>query len=203
MRIEAGGAVAIVATGPSVAAARLEQLEGTVATIAVNDAWRLTPWAFALYACDRQWWEVHGDAVAAGFNGECWTQDAETARARGIRHIPGDLHKPGLSADPALIHCNAHSGAQAINLAVHWGARRLILVGFDMAPDGRREHYFGPHPRPLRNGSPYQVFLKKYPAIAKDLQAIGAEVWNASPRSALTLFPRVTLEDALCRALSS
>ena len=36
----------------------------TVATIAVNDAWRLTPWAFALYACDRQWWEVHGEVVA-------------------------------------------------------------------------------------------------------------------------------------------
>jgi len=41
--------------------------------LAINDAYRLAPWADWLYACDDRWWRFHHEAVAAGFQGECWT----------------------------------------------------------------------------------------------------------------------------------
>lgn len=197
MQIAAGGACAIVASGPSAAEAELEALDGRLPVLAVNDAWRLAPFAGALYACDRQWWTVHGDEVQRAFHGELWTQDEETAKRRGINRIGINLGAPGLSALPGVVHGNAHGGAQAINLAVLWGARRLILIGFDMGPVGGREHFFGAHPRPLRNLSPYEIFLRKYTAIAADLERIGARVWNASPKSRLTVFPRMSLQEAL------
>ena len=188
----------IVGTGPSAGTARLECSRGWPC-IAVNDAWRLIPWAQYLYACDRQWWNKHGATVRAEFLGECWTQDAGSAKAYGIRHVTG-VNFPGLSESRGTIHTNAHSGAQAVNLATLWGAKRLLLVGFDLQPVEGRRHYFGDHPPGLLNNSPYAVFVRRWVAIAADLKRMGVSVINCSPVSALRHFPHQLIEDALCAA---
>jgi hypothetical protein len=165
----------------------------------VNDAYRLIPEAEVLYACDARWWRAH-DGVP-GFRGERWTQDqagGDTCAARyGLNLIPS---RPGSipSADPAYLTTGKNSGFQAVNLAALMGARRIVLLGFDMglAPDGRR-HFFGDHPGDLNRASPYRAFIRAFEEAAPIYAARGIEILNASRRSALACFPRVNLEDVL------
>jgi hypothetical protein len=106
--------------------------------------------------------------------------------------------KPGLCLDPLAIHYGGNSGYQAINLAFNWGARRIILLGFDMgkAVDGR-SHYFGDHPAGLRRGGNFRNWIADFEQLAADLKAEGVEVVNCSRSTALRCFPRMDLQSAL------
>lgn len=187
--------VVLVASGPSAGEADLERCRGWP-TIVVNDAWRLAPWADVLYACDYEWWKFHHADVEAMFHGERWTQSGEAANAYGLKRILG---KPatGLSTDPAWVHYNLNSGGQAMNLAYHFGARRFVLVGYDMGPSGKRTHFFGDHPKGLRNDSLWPHFVRAFGVIADDCRRLGLEVVNTSPISRLRCFPQATLEQTL------
>lgn len=193
----AGPACVIVASGPSAGAAadRLASVPGS-ALIVVNDSWRLAPHAGVLYACDPEWIRHHAAAVAEGFKGERVTQSAIAAAKHGWGRVVG-RQLPGLSTKPGEIHFNDNSGAQAINLAVGRGFRCLVLVGFDMGHLGKREHWFGDHPNPLRNGSPYHKFVANMGRVGADLHALGVQAINTSPVNRLRMFPRMDLEDAL------
>lgn len=100
----------------------------------------------------------------------------------------------GLSRDPEVINEGANSGYQAINLAYHAGARRIVLLGFDMQRTGDRSHWFGDHPGRLNVPSPYEAFRRNFGPLAADLAAEGVEVINASRETALECFRRAALE---------
>ena len=52
------------------------------------------------------------------------------------------------------LRVNGNSGAGAINLAYHFGARRILLVGMDMKPGPNGEKHWHPdHPKPLVQAS--------------------------------------------------
>lgn len=188
---DAGRTVVLVASGESAGDANLELARGWP-VIVVNDAWRLAPWAAALYACDLAWWDLHHAAVAKGFTGQRWTQCEQAARKYGLNRIAGK-QAPGLSADPALIHFNYNGGAQAMNLALHAGARRFVLVGYDMGG----AHFFGQHPKPLKNNTPYSSCIRAFGVIAADCKRFGVEVVNTSPVSKLQCFKTSDLATAL------
>jgi hypothetical protein len=78
---------------------------------------------------------------------------------------------------------------------VHLGAKKIILLGYDMQPTGGKDHFFGPHPhgRPL----PYTLFLFHFSSIVEPLKAAGVAVINASRETALGIFPRMPIEEAL------
>lgn len=84
-----------------------------------------------------------------------------------------------------------------MNLALHWGARRFVLVGYDMGPVAKRTHFFGDHPKGLRNDSPWPVFMRNFGVIAEDCKRLSLEVVNTSAISRLDCFPRASLLDAL------
>lgn len=186
-----GATAVIAATGPSLTQVQLARVRGRARLIAVNDAWRLAPWADALYAADEDWISHHQPA----FRGQKWTQ-CEAWRDRDgwrwARGIGGD----GLSLDPTIIHWGGNSGFQACNLAVHFGIRKLILLGFDMRIAGKR-HFFGDHPGAMNKDSPYRRFIRHFEQSAGCFQAAGVTVINATPGSALTCFPMIELEQAL------
>ena len=52
-----GARVLIVASGPSAAQVPMEQAKGKSFVVAINESWRLCPWADMLYACDGTWWK--------------------------------------------------------------------------------------------------------------------------------------------------
>lgn len=192
-----GPALVIVASGPTAAGARqrLASVRGD-ALLTVNDGWRIAPHAGALYACDPEWIAHHSDALQ-DFKGQRFTQSAIAAkRYPGWRRVIG-YHRPGLCLTPWEVHFNFNSGAQAVNLAYHMGARFLILVGFDMGKVAGAEHFFGDHPKPLRNDSPYGDFRKAFGALAADLDREGVRVVNTSPTRALKVFRWMDLGEAL------
>lgn len=167
--------------------------------VVVNDNWRKAPWARALYACDGLWWDTHAAAVrASGFSGELWTQDTEAAKRHGLNHVTGRHDRAGrLSKEPGVITFGNNSGFQAMNLAYHWGARRLLLLGFDCKKGAQGNHWFGDHKPPLGNYNPYARWLEFFTTLAKDLAAEGVTVLNCSRDTALTCFPRATITEVL------
>lgn len=177
----------VIASGPSAGCVDVEHAAGWPC-ITVNDGYRLNTGATALYAADFRWWRYHYEAVRATFAGELWTCDARAAREFGIKHVEYE-RKPGLSRKPGVVRIGGpigNSGAQAINLAYLWGARRLVLVGFDMAD---QDHYFGEHPKDLRVASPWDAMRAGMSTMAADLAADRVEVVNVSPLTAIKYWP--------------
>lgn len=194
-----GATVIVAAPGPSLTPEVAAECRGQ-RVVAVQDAYRLMPWADVLYGCDRRWWELHGGAP--DFQGERWAShgttsnnNVEIAAKYDIRLVAGESGNT-FSRDPAVIHYGSNSGFQAVNLALLFGAFRIVLVGFDMRiVDGKR-HFFGDHPKPLTNTPHYGPFVSAFERAARKMPP-HVEILNATPDSALTCFPKVTLDEAL------
>lgn len=194
-----GKTVAILASGPSLASESLNALRG-LPVIAINDSWRKYPDAEILYACDPPWWKHHGGVPE--FMGEKWSQHkgpaswpAEAA-AMGISVIRS-ASQSGVSTDPERIHTGSNSGFQALNLAILGGARRILLLGYDMQETGGKTHWFGDHPSTLKRTSPYAVFRKAFEDAADQIASLGIEVINCSSQTSLMCFPKSDLLGAI------
>jgi hypothetical protein len=104
----------------------------------------------------------------------------------------------GLSASPLGLRTGCGSGYMAIDLAVLGGARRVLLAaGYDNRPVAGRNHFFGDHPD--GNRQPYKQWLERYRSMVKPLAALGVEVVNCTPGSAIDAFPAGELEHELAR----
>jgi hypothetical protein len=97
------------------------------------------------------------------------------------------------------IHGGGNGGYQTINLVYLFGAVKIILFGFDMQLTGKKSHWHGDHPGDLNRDLPVKTFQKNFPALAQDLKAEGVEVINATRETALECFPRMGIEEALCK----
>lgn len=195
-----GETVAIFAGGPSLTQADVDRcIQQGWKRIAVNTSYRADPGADVLYACDYKWWAVHA-VETSSLKSRRITRDTKAAAEFGIEYIPSD-NSPGLSKKPGVINEGGNSGYQAIGLAHHLGASRIILLGFDMgrASDGKT-HWFGSHPGRLEVASPYDLWIRKFADLAKDLEAAGVQVINASRDTRLEAFPRATLDEILSNA---
>ena len=189
-----GETVAIVASGPSLTQSDCDLLRGRVRVIAVNDSWRLCPWADMLYAADPRWWRYH--TYATEFEGERWTQNQgprgwlDEAEAWGITVVTSKHKSTGLSLDPSYVHTGWNSGFQAFNIAVLSGATEILLLGIDLALlDGKR-HWFGNHQGTLNRESPYDRFRAAFEESVPQLDQLSINVVNCSLRSSLTCFER-------------
>lgn len=194
-----GGTAVCVASGPSLTEDDVAFCRGKALVIAVNDGCRLAPWADVLYASDADWWKLHkGVPSFAGLKYSCSESAASVPNVQILRQTGHD----GLERDPTGIRTGRNSGAAAINVAVHLGASRVLLLGYDCATDRKgREHFFGPHPTGLRNGSPYRLFRQMFDSMVQPLKAAGVDVLNCSRRTELTAFPRADLLVALSSAM--
>lgn len=199
----------VIAGGPSA----LESLDRAPGwehwpSIVVNDSWRLAPRAAALYAADRKWWEQRDKPTGlryldlirrSGFGGGLWTCDEGAARELELWLVRIERAE-GLGTKEGIIRTGGqvgNSGAQAINLAYLWGARRLLLVGFDMCKRGGLVHWFGDHPKELQNAPSLDSFVKGMGRMAADLHAAGVEVVNCCSWSALPYWPKRELATVL------
>lgn len=195
----------VAAPGPSLTPEVAEMCRGE-RVVAVNDAYRLLPFADALYACDANWWE-HKQPE---FRGEKWTSHSLSpkndktmvADRLGLRVIAG-AGNVGFSRDPAVINYASNSGFQAVNLALLWGADPVILVGFDMRPVDGKTHFFGNHRSPLRDSALWQTWIGNFTKAAEMLWHPRPTIINATPESALKCFPMMSLEDALSERVAA
>lgn len=178
--------VVCIASGPSLAAEDCEAVQRWRATsrergvIVTNNTFQMCPWADVLYGLDKGWWSKYLREVRRIFAGERVSPHA----------IPGvQQEKAWLGREPT------NSGTAAIAQAAWWGARRVILLGYDCQHTGGRRHWHGDHPEGLRNADGVALWPDEFAAILPRIA--GVEVINASRETALELFPRISLEKAL------
>lgn len=193
--IWSGETVYVIGGGPSLDGFNWNSLGGK-RTIAINKAILSYLTASALYWTDSRvygWYKQDIDK----FKGLKYT----------IRHhatYPADIkvlrksNKFGLEeAKDALCHGN-NSGYAAINLAYLMGAKKIVLLGYDMHNDGARSHYHEGYPVPATGDNIYRdQFIPGFGILAGLLKEKKVEVYNASLKSSLTVWPRISLEQAL------
>jgi hypothetical protein len=195
-----GSTIVCIGGGPSLTRADVEYCRGRARVIAIKDAIQLAPWADVLYGCgaDRggvfqhTWWYEFGDSLAS-FQGMRFTLDLQATKWATVLMSTGP---DGLELHPQGLRTGQNSGYQAINLAVHLGAAKIVLLGYDMRRGkAKNDHWFGPHPK--RSELPYQLFLERFPSIVEPLRELGVEVINATRETALDVFTKMTLAEAL------
>lgn len=197
-RLWPGETFVCIGSGPSLTPEDVQACQWRARVIAVNDAYRLAPWADVLYACDAKWWRHHGPLTMAG---PALRFSLEPGAGKWA-HILRNTGVTGLETEPTGLRTGCNSGYQAINLAVHLGAKTIVLLGYDMGAHDSQDHWFGAHP--WKQGSPpYHKFLEVFPSILPELSALGITLVNASRRSALTCVPCVSLAEALGALVSA
>lgn len=187
----------ICASGPSMGRVDISALRRFKSwhVMVVNCTFRLVPWADVLYAGDLQWWTRYG-AEAAAFEGEKWTRDEAAAVRYGLRRVVRRDGR-GLCREHAAVHTGGNSGFQAVNLAYHFGAHQIVLLGFDMH---RRDggHWHGEHEGMLSAPATHiEVWKREFAVMAADLREEGIRVVNATEGSDLRCFPKMDLIEAL------
>jgi hypothetical protein len=209
-RLWPGGTVVCMASGPSLTKEDAEYCRGLAdGVIVVNTTYQMAPWADVLIASDLRWWEWHKGAQS--FKGRKYATSRQVGRLAHKRgwnvEILRNLGRDGLALEPDSLMHGLNTGYRAINLAVHFGASRILLLGYDMhrhdtGQDGKRlpsrdcrEHWHGDHPVPSR--SVYKVFRKCFLSMVDPLRQLGVEVINCTPGSALECFPRADLRETL------
>ena len=197
-----GETCVIVASGPSARDVPLEIAAGRgCRCIAINESWKLAPWADMLYACDHVWYYKRRGQVA-GFAGIKVSQDRVCAdlmpdwdikrvySVRGVEQI--------MTGQPGYIGWGGNSGFQAVNLAVHFNPAKIILVGFDMTLD-HGCHWHGRHAHGLSNPKP--PYVNRWRRVTDNayfaIQREGIAGFNTSMKSKLVAWPKMSLEDAL------
>ena len=202
-----GGTVVCLASGPSLTEADVTYVCGRAPVIAINAAIQLAPWADVFYSGAPEYWTP--DAIhareSAGFAG----LSVRLALNEGTG--PGQMRKGitpegiivlsntgenGVETRPDGIRTQKNSGGAAINVAVHLGATRIILLGYDMRPDARGRHHFWSGGKE-NHFSPYDAFRSHMATMVAPLAALGVEVINCTRSTALTCFPRKPLEEVL------
>ena len=171
--------------------------------IAINNSWRLAPWADVLYACDGQWWIEHNGVPT--FNGLKVSLDIPNESGADVRNTIGARERyPDIHFCPSkrsefvqfdrvgTIGWGGNSGFQALNLCLYLGVARIVLVGFDMS-DAAGKHWHGAHGWPLYN--PSRSDLERYrgsiDGASEAFASRGIDVVNASAASALTAYRKV------------
>ena len=111
----------------------------------------------------------------------------------------GGAEKHGLTplrVDGKGFNPYGNSGAGAVMLAWLSGAEKVILLGYDCQHTGGKAHWHGDHPKKLGNAARPDAWIKNFDRMAEFLSPL--PIINASRTTALTCFPRMELEDALC-----
>lgn len=194
----------IIGTGPSLTRDQIYQAK-KYKTFGINLAYQFD--VDVMLACNYEFWDWYWDDIKQ-YKCQKWTPRIESADKYGLNFIE-EIWKPGLSTDKNYIHAHHGSGPQILNIALHYGVKRMALIGWDMNYPGKindrkyegNRHYFGEYPKKL------QHWPKTNPngdlgGLIKEVETIkpedyGIEIINCTPNSALKCFPYLSISEFL------
>lgn len=168
----------VAAPGESLTVEQLERVRA-LPLVAVNDAFKLAPWAQALAANDAAWWRARPEAFE--FAGRRFAVQPVNTEVEALERN-------------ALIATGTNSGLLGIEVARRvFGATEILLLGFDM----KGSHYFGPHTGGLKNPDEetfgrFQFQIAQWAAAHRQVKVV-----NCTPGSVLATFPRRSLDACL------
>lgn len=174
--------------------------------IGINAAYQLGDWIDMVFFGDSGFYLTH-KAGLAQFPGLKVSCHAGTGGESWVKFLARDGRKPkGISSVPFLVSWNQNSGAAAISIAAWAGAKRIILLGFDMKiSKDNYQHFHNVYGRGRiadtdtrrKRKLPFERHLRGFPAIAEDARAMGIEILNACPESAIECFRKVSMKDII------
>lgn len=192
----------IIGTGPSLTDDQLE-LCSHMPRFGVNNAFQLG--LDVHLACNWQWWDEYWPEIKDD-PCEKWTPRKKSADKYGVNYIE-EVWIDGLSTNKTKIAAHHGSGPQIVNIALHYGVKRMLLIGWDMRyPDKVSDkqyksdrHYFGEYPSKLQHW-PKTGAQGQLEGLIKEMETIkpedyGIEIINCTPNSAMKCFPMGNLED--------
>lgn len=193
-----GETIYIVGGGQSVLKQNLEQLRHRK-TIVINTSYRRMPWANYCIFADDIWFRYHRDKLKI-FNGYLVSAGWKSAGSPIWRRV-NRRKPPGLSDIPGTVTVQNTTMTAAIDMAAQLGGERIVILGLD----GRRGHHHEPHPwatykkhwREKNWNDQFAGQIKDLATQVEPLKQRGIEVLNASPGSAVDLWPIVKLEMTL------
>lgn len=198
-RLWPGCTMVLLGDGPSLTRDDVDACHGHARVMAMNFSFRLAPWADVLWSYHTRTLRETSGVDPATYQGRIFSAEpVPDHTAWPILKLTGP---DGLELDPRGLRHGNNSGYSAINLAVHLGAKRIVLLGFDCcaAEDGRF-NFAKPANDVSRKAYGFAAWRRWYATLPTPLAAVGVTVVNASRQTALECFPRVSLEMALAGA---
>jgi hypothetical protein len=132
---------------------------------------------------DRQWWDEYGAEVNETFRGQKFSCN------------PIEKHWNVTRLQREAFNGFGNSGAGCVSLAAVGLAETIIMLGFDCQKTNGQSHWHGDHPVKLGNARYIERWPEKFAELARFVRHV--KVINASRVTALNLFPKQTLEEAL------
>jgi hypothetical protein len=198
-----GETAVIVGTGPSANAEPLDIIRGRARVIVIKSTWRLAPWADVLYGIDRGWWIANKGVPS--FKGLRVSPSPTICRIYPeVREIRLKARAHLITGKTGVIGCGlksggGHSGFQAINLAVQFGATRVLLVGFDMTLRGGAHWSKDYRGVSKPDAGRVETWRREMDECAPQFRTLGIEVINCAMASALTAYRKQPLGEAIGR----
>ncbi len=172
--------------------------------IGINVAYQIGDWIDMVFFGDGGFFLKYQEEIAS-FSGLKVSCSPKTNGVGWIKYVARDKKQPrGISNNPKMVSWNGNSGAAAISIAANAGARRIILLGFDMKlGEHNNQHFHDVYGRGAiteerrRRKMPFHKHLRGFPAIAEDAKRRKIEILNANPDSAITCFRKVSVNEIL------
>jgi hypothetical protein len=206
-----GQTVAIICTGPSLNKNDLDLVRGCK-TIAVNDAYLVAPWADVLYAADDRWWAWQLSGVVKSWPWVTFTKQQVSEAIRAFKGQTVTIEHPtvskfpqfvlkndggdGLSERPDAVRTGQNSGYQALNIAILSGAKKILLLGYDMHYPNGKSHAHNGHEVKIAEHS-YIRYAKNFSSMQHQLRNLDVQVINCTPGSKINCFTFSTVEKEL------
>ncbi len=188
-----GSTIVCIGTGPSLTQADVDFCRGKARVIVVNDAYKLALWADVMYACDVKYWTW--EKGAPSFPGLKYRLQGHPNLFPQVQVLK-NMGRIGLCLDPRGVMAGYNSGYQAVNLSVHLGAAKIVLLGYDMGQQLKGpSHFFGEHRDKTR--PPYAACIQAFRTLPAPLLAAGIDIVNCSRQTALGWFRKEPLEAVL------
>lgn len=183
----------ILCNGESVRAQRhlIPKLKGRI--IAIKEAVRLRPDADVLFVASERAVDIVSELFTV-FTGQyvIARNKVPATYPSSVKRIARTKDHTRLCEKPNHV-CGYDCGTSAINVAYHFGATEIVLLGMDM--QGHRwcngEFY---HPMSHIPAAHHRRHISVLPDIATDAKAKGIRIVNCSPISAVQCFEKQPLE---------
>jgi len=186
-----GDRVFIVGGGPSLDRLDLSVLNDEM-VLGVNDAFQLEC-VDHMYFGDHRWGSVHYEDMM-GFDGTIWTT-SHICHPKVVKVMPAPNR---FSNDNSFVAVNGNSGFGAMNVAALGGATTIVLLGFDMKPEGDRTNWHDNNISHVGQHN-YTIYQQTAKQLVIDINRAYPDlvVLNANPDSAMQAFEKIDPDDVV------
>jgi hypothetical protein len=183
----------ILGGGPSVLDLDLSPLTGR-RVIAINSAYETWPQADICFFADARWYfDVYPKQPK--FMGQFAT--TSTGGPRDVLRFTKIDPANGIATKRDQLALSRTSVSGAANLARHWGAKAIVLLGVDGKIGGaKRHHHSAQYPWPLVNGC-FDQHRNELAGLSASLRAEGIRLMNCSPVNIIPGWDRASFAEAL------